>query len=175
MAVSDLRLLALDVGGSPEARLVGASRSWGPPLLLASREMGTLVLHLRTALLTRRVSGRWVSEGRLQNDLVLGTRPPELWDDECVCCKAARLWSFVPGAAGKPRGGGQGSGRRAGEAEWEAGRAGPSLVTSAKRLQSSGPGTELGGVCCVLWGPGATRSPCLSPRGAELRSPSPPA
>lgn len=25
---------------------MGASRSWGPPLLSASREMGTLVLHL---------------------------------------------------------------------------------------------------------------------------------
>lgn len=42
MALSDLRLLALGVGGGP----VWASGSWGPPLLSASREMGTLVLHL---------------------------------------------------------------------------------------------------------------------------------
>ena len=120
---------------------------------------------LRTALPTRRESGRWVSEGRLQDDLVLGTRPPELWDDECVCCKAASLWSFVPALQESPVGAVRGQGDVLGRLSGKAGWAGPWLVTSAKRLQSSGPGTELGGVCCVLWGLGATRSPCLSPRG----------
>lgn len=61
-------------------------------------------------------------------------------------------------------------GRLSGKAGW----AGPLLVTSAKRLQSSGPGAELGGVCRVLWGPGATGRPCLSPQGCRAAVPQPP-